>query len=225
MLNPVKNWILFAVMALGALGAWVLRPTHYLADQRPKIELEAMVPKQFGEWQALPPMSGQIVNPQQLTLINKIYADTLSRSYVNPEGKLIMLTIAYGKNQSDGVALHYPEVCYPAQGFTLVSGRKATLDTGYSTIPVKQLFTRLGNRNEPVTYWSTIGDKVVQGGMDTKLTQLQFGFKGYIPDGLLFRVSSLAADTPEAYALHASFVKTLASALTLENKSLLMGRQ
>ena len=32
-------------------------------------------------------------------------------------GRQIMLSIAYGEDQRDGMKLHYPEVCYPAQGF------------------------------------------------------------------------------------------------------------
>ena len=39
-----------------------------------------------------------------------------------------MLSIAYGKNQSDALQLHKPEICYPAQGFTLLAKQNTPLD-------------------------------------------------------------------------------------------------
>ena len=39
---------------------------------------------------------------------------------------------------------------------------------------VLQLQTELGQRKEPLTYWSTIGNKAVQGGTARKLEQLRY---------------------------------------------------
>jgi EpsI family protein len=47
---------------------------------------------------------------------------------INPQGYRIMLSIAYGKNQSDALQLHKPEICYPAQGFTLLAKQNTPLD-------------------------------------------------------------------------------------------------
>jgi EpsI family protein len=73
--------------------------------------------------------------------------------------------------------------------------------------------TRLGNRSEPVTYWTTLGDKVVQGGIRTKLAQLEYGFHGLIPDGLIFRVSSIDSNPQSGYADHEHFVQELLAEL------------
>lgn len=124
-----------------------------------------------------------------------------------------MLSIAYGANQSDEVALHYPEVCYPAQGFQVYSNDKAVLATMSGDIRVRRLVTRLGERNEYVIYWSVLGDKAVQGGIETKLEQLKYGFKGQIPDGLLFRVSALDSDSAQAFALSEIFIAQLVATL------------
>ena len=210
------------MLASAGLGA-MLRPTELMADTREKIDLETMVPQDFGDWKALKQSSGQIVNPQQTELLSKLYAQTLSRTYLHLDGSMVMLSIAYGVNQSDGLALHYPDVCYPAQGFKVKSNQKAALNTALGPIRVKQLETELGNRHEPVTYWSTIGNQLVQGGTEAKLTQLEYGFKGQVPDGLIFRVSSITRNTALAYKVQEQFVGELLEAVAPQHRQFLAG--
>ena len=220
-----RRWqfVLLALALASSAMAYGLHPRHKIADQGPKVELAAMVPQRFGDWTELPQSGAQIVNPQQTELINRIYTETLSHIYVNGAGERIMLTIAYGASQSDGVALHYPEICYPAQGFALSGQQLAQVDTAYGPIAVKRLATRLGSRAEPVTYWATLGNTVVRGAWDTKMTQMGFGFRGQIPDGLLFRVSSISEDAPAAYALQQRFVNDLMPALSAHSRLKLAG--
>ncbi|MRW93032.1 EpsI family protein [Duganella sp. FT80W] len=222
----MRKQVLLLVLMLSASGlAEALYPRHKISEQGPKVELETMLPKQFGNWKVLPNSGAQIVNPQTEELIHRIYTQTLSRTYVNPRGEGVMLTVAYGADQSDGLALHYPENCYPAQGFALVSSDKASLNTGYGEIAVKHVFARLGSRSEPVTYWATLGNTVVRGAIQTKLTQLSYGFQGQIPDGLLFRVSSLNESPESGYQLQAQFVQDLMAAVTPHNRLKLAGLQ
>ena len=220
---PFQHLLLMGLMLFAAAVASALTPTVILADQRPKLDLEELVPRQFGEWRELPQSSAQIVNPQAAELLRKLYSQTLSRTYINSQGGIVMLSIAYGANQSDAVQLHYPEVCYPAQGFQLRANVKDTLETPHGVIPVKRLLATLGNRSEPITYWATLGDRAVYGGMETKLAQLQYGFKGQIPDGLLFRVSSITREIDAGYILHDHFVKEFVSALPSVNRARLTG--
>jgi EpsI family protein len=220
---PTKIIVMFALMVVAASVAWALRPTVLIADLRPKVDLESMIPKQFGEWRALPQSNALIVNPQQTALLQKLYSQTLSRSYMNPKGVVVMLSIAYGVSQSDGVALHYPEVCYPAQGFQVMWNKKGTLATGFGDIPVKRLLTELGNRSEPVTYWSTLGDQVVYGGLDKKFAQLKYGFKGQIPDGLIFRISTITSDAMDGYQVQDRFARELVETLSAESRVKLIG--
>jgi EpsI family protein len=223
MTNTIKMWAMLGLMLVTAVLAHTQRPTVYLADQRAKVALEELVPSQFGNWRELKQTAGQIINPQQTALLQKLYSQTLSRSYVNAQGTVIMLSIAYGASQSDGVALHYPEVCYPAQGFQLQSNQTVQIETKYGTIAGKRLMTNLGQRNEPVTYWSTLGDRVVQGGLKTKLAQLDYGFNGLIPDGLIFRVSSITRDTAKGHAEQTQFINNLIDALPPASRLRLAG--
>jgi EpsI family protein len=220
---PIKFLVMLALMLVAASVAWALRPTVLIADLRPKVDLESLIPKQFGDWRELQRSNAQIINPQQAEMLTKLYSQTLSRTYVNSKGDAIMLSIAYGANQGDAVQLHYPEVCYPAQGFQVQTNIKGTLVTEEGAFPVRRLTTTLGQRFEPVTYWTTIGDQVVQGGLNTKLAQMQYGFKGQIPDGLLFRVSSITRDAQAGHAIQEAFAVQLVSAVKPENRIRLIG--
>lgn len=218
-----RNLLLLVLMlaASGLATAW--RPSEKLVNGRPPTNLAALVPASFGEWQEEPQTVAMVVDPQQQATIDKIYQQTLSRTYVNRDGERIMLSLAYGDDQRDSMQLHYPEVCYPAQGFQLRANERGVLDTGAGVIPVRRLMATLGGRSEPVTYWTLIGEHAVMGGTDTKLAQIRYGVRGYIPDGLLFRVSSFNADPAAGHALQERYVRSLVAALSPAARAKLIG--
>jgi EpsI family protein len=134
-----------------------------------------------------------------------------------------MLSIAYGGDQSKQLQLHLPEVCYVAQGFDMLKNRPDQLATGFGTVPVKRLVARQNTRNEPITYWVTIGDKAVMSGIDQKLSRLMYGLSGRIPDGMLVRVSTIGTDEAGAYALQDRFVNEMLGALDRNGRARLIG--
>lgn len=204
------------LMVAASVLAVAFHPTHRIADDGSHINLEAMIPKQFGEWQEQAQQTALIINPQQKEMIARIYSQTLSRTYVNDKGDRIMLSIAYGADQSDAKQLHYPEICYPAQGFQIKSTSYSTLKTPYGGIPVKQLVTVMGQRSEPLTYWTTIGNKVALGAKQAKIEQVRYRFKGLVPDGMIFRVSSITDDVSAAFQIEEDFVSALVEVLPLD---------
>lgn len=216
--KQILNIAVLAVMLCASFLAHGLRPTDKIADDAEPVKLEVLFPKQFGAWTEVPQASGGIVNPQQQQVIERIYSQTLSRTYVDDQGNYIMLSVAYGENQSDANQLHLPDVCYPAQGFQIHKSEKSLLNTEFGTIPVKRLYTVLGNRTEPLTYWTTVGNTVAIGGFQTKIAQLRYGFQRKIPDGLILRVSSISRDLDDAYKTQDNFVKSLIANLTPEQR-------
>ena len=218
-----KNILMMALMIGASLLAILFHPTHRIADEGPAVNLETMIPKQFGDWQDQPQQTAQIINPQQTDLLARLYSQTTSRTYVNSKGDAIMLTIAYGADQSDAKQLHYPEVCYPAQGFQVVSNKVGVLQTDFGTIKVKRLVTVLGSRTEPLTYWTTVGNQVVVGGKEAKLEQLKYGFKGQIPDGLLFRISSITNEVEIGFNLQQDFASKLLKSMTSDDRLKIAG--
>jgi EpsI family protein len=211
------------VMAGGALGAWIATPTTRVADTRPAIDIGRLVPVRFGGWQLDPSVVPVHADPGVQAELRRIYAQTLSRTYIDARGRRVMLVIAYGGEQDDSLGVHTPDVCYPAQGFEILSSRPAMLDTGFGIVPVSRLVARRPRRYEPVTYWIRVGDTVDAGGLGRKLTQLRYGMAGLIPDGVLFRVSSLGDDA-DAFALQRSFTSALLAAMDPQGRAFLLGR-
>jgi EpsI family protein len=214
---------LAGLMVAASIGAMWARPTTKVANERPAISLESMVPRQFGEWREVQPGFVQVVNPSAQEMLDKLYNEVLARVYANPNGDRIMLSLAYGSDQRGSLQVHKPEVCYPAQGFVVHSNTAGTLSTPFGEIPVRRLHTTLGARHEPITYWFTVGDRAVQGKTQKRLVELFFGLTGRVPDGMLLRVSSIDTDQPRAYRLQEQFINQLLASLSEEGRRRLAG--
>ena len=204
--------------------ALALKPTQKIADAGPKIDLEVLIPKTFGDWKMDETIAPLIANPEQEAMIQKIYSQTLTRTYINSSGDRIMLSIAYGGDQSDTMSVHKPEVCYPAQGFQILKNTADTFSTGAGEIPVKRLVATQGRRIEPITYWTTVGEKVAAvNGLMWKLNVLKYGLTGKIPDGLLFRISSIQADETQAYQTQDEFARDLLKVMSPSGRERIIG--
>jgi EpsI family protein len=209
-------------MFAASIGAVVARPGMRAASHGPAISLETLIAKQFGDWREAPQRIVQIVNPETQELLDKLYSETLSRIYVNASGYRIMLSLAYGSDQRGAMRAHKPELCYPAQGFTLHSTEASHVSTPFGEIPVRRLFTSKGPRKEPVTYWFTVGNRTVQG-WNTRLVELSYTLAGRIPDGLLFRISSIDPDQARANRLQDQFINQLLQAVSAAERKRLTG--
>jgi EpsI family protein len=210
-------------MLLASVGAIVARPTSKVSAVPPAISLDATVPRQFGEWRELPQRHAQVVNPQTQELLDRLYSEVLTRVYVNTGGYRVMLSLAYGSDQRGALQAHKPEVCYPAQGFVLRSSEPGLLSTPYGDIPVRRLFTTMGARQEPLTYWFTVGDRAVQGTTHKRIVELSFALTGRVPDGMIFRVSSIDADQPRAFRMQEQFVNQLLQSVPAAERKRLAG--
>lgn len=219
-----KHLVIGVCMFAAAGMALALKPTEKIADAGPKVDLEVLIPKVFGDWRMDETIVQLIANPVQQAVIDEIYNQTLTRTYVNSRNERIMLSIAYGGDQSDTMSVHKPEYCYPAQGFQILKNRGDVFSTGEGEIPVKRLLAKQGARVEPITYWTTIGDTVAIKGVAWKLQQIKFGLTGKIPDGLLFRISSIQADESAAYRTQDDFSRSLLAAMSPEGKARIVGR-
>lgn len=221
----LRGVVILVLMVAAAGLAAATKPRVHLSDLREKVNLESMVPRQFGDWRIDESVVPILPDPTAQALLDKLYNQTLARTYVNSSGSRIMLSIAYGGDQSDALQLHRPEVCYASQGFQVLKQNLGQLPTQYGVLPVKRLLARLGARVEPITYWVTVGDNTTYAGTKQKLTQLKYGLRGQVPDGMLIRVSSISNDEPRAYELQELFVRTMLGAMTATTRSRLAGPQ
>lgn len=219
----IQNMVLL-ILILGSAGlASAIRPNIIMADARSPTILKTMVPIAFGDWEQLLGESTQIVDPQQKEMLDKLYSETLTRTYINSAGYRIMLSIAYGKNQSNALQMHKPEVCYPAQGFMLMDTQRGTLDLLGRPAAATRLSTSLGQRHEPVTYWAVVGDHITKDAVDRKLTEMQYAVRREIPDGMLVRVSSIDTDTANAFAIQSRFATQMVQAIAPEYRNRFAG--
>jgi EpsI family protein len=225
-MNPVRRraFVVVGLMAGSVAVAAAWRPSNRLADTMPKMALESAFPKQFADWQLDDRMPVQLVSPDQQALLNKIYNQTLSRTYVNRQGDRVMLSVAYGGDQSDATRAHRPEVCYPAQGFQVLSMRSGTVRLEDGITPVRRLVTKLGNRVEPVTYWVTVGERATTSGTEQKLAQLRYSTQGLVPDGMLVRVSTIDTDSARSFAVQERFLREISASVSPASRARLFGR-
>lgn len=217
--------LLGAAMLLTAVATRALLPGTRLADTRARFDLAASVPAQFAAWSVDTSLAPVAPNPDSQAALDRIYDQTLGRTYVNADGQRVMLSIAYGGDQSKALQLHLPEVCYTAQGFQIVHKGEGVLATASGPLPVKRLVARADARNEPITYWLTVGDQVTRAGLAQKLQLLAYGLSGKIPDGMLVRVSSIDPDVRAAYSLQDQFARAMLDALSPSARTRLLGKR
>lgn len=218
--------LILALMFAAAASAIVMKPEHVIPDPGNRVDYEHVIPKSFGSWSMLSADITSVVNPQQQEVLDRIYSQIVSRAYRDSQtGHVVMLALAYGEEQSKQSQVHFPEVCYPAQGFQIAKSRKDELKNLESAIPVTRLVAIAEERKEPITYWIRLGDRTVRSHLEQKITTVRDGIAGRVSDGLLFRISSISNETEKAYELHDRFATELLHAIPAASRYLLVGRE
>ncbi|MDP2031005.1 MAG: EpsI family protein [Thiobacillus sp.] len=226
MFNFSLKHIMIGLSMLAAVGlSYALTPQAKIADQGPKLDLETMIPLQFGTWKLDETVVPLQVNPELQAALDKVYNQTLTRTYVNLKGERIMLSIAYGADQGDNVQIHLPEGCYKGQGFAVGDKTESAMQTLFGQIPVSKLVATMGPRNEPITYWVVVGGEVARNNWEMKKAKLRHAIKGEIADGILIRVSSITPDTDRGYELQREFSESMLQAMSPEQRSRLIGSE
>jgi EpsI family protein len=216
-----KFLLVGTVMVLAAGAASALKPTR--AQHEAGIDLARMIPVSFGDWIIDPGNVPIVPSPDVQANLARLYDQIVSRTYVNARGERMMLTIAYGGDQSDALKAHRQEVCYSAQGFEIKEVLHGDLRLLGKPIPVTRMLAVRGPRSEPVTYWFTMGNRVVLGRLQRLLVQLRFGLSGRIPDGMLVRVSSISTHPARAFMEHGEFTSALLGAMRPDDVPMLLG--
>lgn len=226
MINHTRRRAFFVagVMLAGSALATTLRPTRLMSETLGVPKLETLFPTSFGEWRVDTSLPVILPAPDVQAQLDKIYNEVLARTYVDKAGQRVMLSVAYGGDQSDGTSAHRPEVCYPAQGFSITDNFGDTLLVAGRAIPVRRLMSRLSDRNEPITYWIVVGDDVVTTGIGQKLAQMRHGLRNVIADGMLVRVSSIDNDMQKGHQLQSRFLADLGAALGRNDASRVLGK-
>lgn len=187
-------------------------------------QLEELVPTAFEEWTSQDVSDPLAINSPE-SLSNKLYSQLVARLYSNAAtGNQVMMLLAYGARQTDGLQLHRPEVCYPAFGYKLTRNEPTSIELASSvTLPARRLAAEVPGRQESIVYWSRIGEDLPIDGAQQRGDRLKLAFKGLIPDGVLVRFSTLSIEPGGGWDELERFVVGLVTAVPADKRQALIG--
>jgi EpsI family protein len=222
-MTPSRRDILFGGLA-AATGA-----AAYARQPREKLmligdgQLENIVPHQIGDW-ALDSGTGLVLPPPD-QLARLLYDQQVTRTYLSEDKLPLMLLMAYGSSQGGMLQIHRPEVCYPAAGFRLSATKEENWEWAPGrTIPVRRFIARSDTRVEHVLYWTRIGNDLPVSWVGQRVSVMRNGLMGYIPDGLLVRLSVVSEDTAQAREMIEGFARTMLADIGPKGRRQLIGR-
>ncbi|MES2492308.1 MAG: exosortase C-terminal domain/associated protein EpsI [Pseudomonadota bacterium] len=214
---PSRRDIMLGLGCAGALGAAeALRPRSRLTLMPAAVSLSDLIPGRWPGWHQ--GGAGDIVIPQTPgSLSSRLYREQLARVYRSESGSQpdIMLLIAYGGAQSDGLQLHRPEACYPAVGFEIDSRRFVELSTpGLGPVPAVALTARSRGRVEDIIYWTRVGRSRPRTSSEQTLVYLRQAMQGYVGDGVLVRASAVRGGSAPEFGAVRAFLESMVAALS-----------
>ena len=214
-------------MLIGAAVAGTVLLSELYVPQRsvPRLtdaKFDKLFPQRLGPWRYLSE-SGLVLPPED-QLSRTLYEQLLTRSYATDDKGPVMLVLAYSSIQEGRLQVHRPEVCYPAAGFTILENVPAVvqINDGFS-IPCRFLTADRGARREYILYWTRVGDAMPRRWFDQRWEMAKANLQGFIPDGLLARVSVIGTDREESLATLNQFVRTMVATAGRPGRTMLIG--
>lgn len=218
--NRVQVFLASIAILGAAVLAKVLEPRELMARSSASLNLEQVIPRQFGSWKVVPEISPVIpadpegyIEPDPNSA--RIYSQEVGRGYTDGHGHIVMLMVAYGPVQNFRLKAHRPEFCYTAQGFRVSekTGAELTYRAGARPIRMTRLTAEREARFEPISYWMRVGNDISNGVIDRQLIRLKYGLRGIIPDGALIRVSTIGLPKDASFNLQNQFILDLLAAI------------
>ena len=142
--------LLAAGMGVTSLLGLLASPRR-LADSVPRLDLHRIFPNRFEGWQEDTVAAAFVRSADALT--NRLYQQLLERTFIDAQGRRVMLSVAYGQEQASALELHWPEICYRYSGFSVYGKHVASVVSDGRKLPVARLIAELPLRPEAVTYW------------------------------------------------------------------------
>jgi EpsI family protein len=218
-----RNLLMGAACAVSAGAAYAATPRKRLslAGASP---LEAVLPSQFGDWIGRDVGDALALNDPE-SLSARLYSQIVTRQFTNSvTGSEVVMLVAYGDEQTDGLQLHRPEVCYPAFGFKLTRNEPFAIPLpGGAAIPARRLAAEAGTHQESIVYWSRIGESLPKDGAEQRRERLRIAMRGKIPDGVLVRFSAVALEPGGAWPALTAFVPDMLGAVPRADLPVLVG--
>lgn len=213
------------LLGLGLVGVAGLAQARMPVPDTPptkKKDFEALISDRIGDF-TFNTESGLVLPPPD-ALSARLYDSIITRTYSDPAGRVVMLLIAYNNKQDGLLQLHRPEICYPAGGYELTPVDPIAIPvTRTVNLPGQIFAARSDERNEVVLYWTRVGDQFPRKWAEQRWSVAKANLRGVIPDGILVRVSTLAAGMAEAVPTLLGFSRGLHDASAGRARTLMFG--
>lgn len=177
--QPQSAVVLFLLIATLILGNGI-----NFREAPPTKKPFAQLPLDIGTWH------GKRAFLDADTISNLHFSDYAMIDYVNPEGKLISLYVAYYESQRKGASIHSPETCLPAGGWTFNNAGLINLpEAGQQNGPaVNRVIMEKANGKEVAYFWFPLCGRIVHDLWQVKLYNFWDAVTLHRTDGALVRI-------------------------------------
>ncbi|WP_298833590.1 exosortase C-terminal domain/associated protein EpsI [uncultured Piscinibacter sp.] len=208
--------------AVAGLTAWLRwRPDTDAAGLA--VELDRVFPDRIGDWQVDREAAAFVRAADRRGRQTGLFDQVLERTFIDPSGRRVMLSVAYLGSQSSDMQLHRPEVCYRAGGFRVGGLHAARLEIGGRMLPVTRLMAEMPGRPEPITYWTIVDGEVGSATQPSWWERLKRAARRRETNGVLVRISSIDRVADRAFKLHGEFAAELARGMSGTGRQLVLG--
>jgi EpsI family protein len=184
--------------------------------------LDSLVPDRVGPWSRSRLES--VLIPKAEKGEGTVYDSVVTRYYLSPSAPPVMLLVAYGSAQAGDAQLHRPEACYPAAGFKLHDFPDVVLRTSTGSIAARSLTATAPGRIDQILYWTRIGREFPTTSFEQRMSVLRQTLHGWVPDGVLVRISVMDEDRDSALKVIAQFANQLLASGGPQLREILEGR-
>jgi EpsI family protein len=203
-----RSLLIGATLVGGALLAYSRQPSKVAVVMSDK-DFRSLIPRQIGGWQSR--KSDELVVPQEDEFSAKLYENLETFVYEGENIPTMMLLLAYNSVQQNDVQAHRPEVCYPASGYPIILSEEISLKYKNKQISGCYLIAeRSPSSFEHIIYWIRIGDAFPTSWARQRLDMALMNASGIIPDGSLFRASTVNQSKVKNVNLVQSFIDQFA---------------
>lgn len=188
--------------------------------------LEGIIPTRVGDWIGQDIGDSLALNDPE-SLSARLYSQIVSRQFINQKtGSQVVLLVAYGARQTDGLQLHRPEVCYPAFGYALTRNEPYSIPLAPGVVlPARRLAAEAEGRHESIIYWARIGEHLPRDGDEQRRDRLRIALQGVIPDGILMRFSAPATEAGGAWSELSDFILAALKVVPRQDLPALIGTE
>ena len=158
MLSSDRLWPLLVILLLGAVWTYMLQSREPIVTSHIGLN---RIPKTIGNW------VGQDIQMPEDTISEQLAPQAmLMRRYADrqDENKIVDLCLVYNF-QRRSISFHDPNICFPAQGWSIVSRSHTPMTLPQSgEFKANVTLVQRGYENDAVTYFYLSGARPVEGG-------------------------------------------------------------